>query len=116
VAGNRSAAREVGHFIGGAPVPGESGRTGEVFDPATGEVQARVAFANRAEVERAVAAAREAFPAWADTPPLTRARVLFRFRDLLSSSLDRLASFITSEHGKTITDARGEVIRGMEVV
>ncbi len=104
------------HYIGGEPVPGGSNRFGDVFDPATGTVQARVPFATAAEVDRAVAEAEGAFPGWAATPPAQRARVLFRFRDLVEAHKDEIAELISREHGKTLDDARGEVQRGAEVV
>ena len=106
----------LGHFVGGRPVEGSSGRAGEVFDPAAGALSRRVAFASAAEIDAAVGAARAAFPVWSETPPVRRAAVLFRFRELLLRDLDRLAGLITAEHGKTLADARGEVQRGLEVV
>jgi len=75
--------REIGHYIGGTLVAGTSGNFGDVFDPAAGEVQARVALANAAEVDRVVAVANAAFPAWAATPPLRRARVMFKLKEVL---------------------------------
>jgi malonate-semialdehyde dehydrogenase (acetylating)/methylmalonate-semialdehyde dehydrogenase len=107
---------DVQHYIGGKAVEGTSGRWGEVFNPATGERGRRVAFADAGEVDRAVAAAAAAFPGWAATPPLTRARILFKFRELVEREGDALARLITEEHGKVLSDARGEVTRGMEVV
>ena len=107
---------EIGHYIGGARVPGASGRAGDVFDPATGAVSGRVAFAGPDEVDAAVAAAALAFTAWADLPPARRASVMFRFRELLLRDADRLARLITAEHGKTFSDAQGELARGLEVV
>ena len=106
----------LGHFVGGRAVEGASGRFGDVFDPATGEKARRVAFAGAAEVDAAVRAARDAFAAWSETPPLRRGAVLFRFRELLLRDADRIAALITAEHGKTLADARGEVQRGLEVV
>ena len=106
----------LGHFIGGSVVEGRSNRVGDVYDPATGEVERRVAFAGLDEVGAAVAAARAAFPEWSETPPLRRASVLFRFRDLALRDAERLAALITAEHGKTLADARGELQRGLEVV
>ena len=103
-------------WIGGKEVPSTSGRTGEVFDPSTGQVTRRAPFASAAEVGQAVAAAKEALPAWRDTPPLRRARVLARFRELLEASRDELAQLVTEEHGKTLPDAAGSVQRGIEVV
>ena len=107
---------DVQHYIGGKGVEGTSGRWGDVFNPATGERSRRVAFANKGEVDRAVRAAAAAFPGWAATPPLTRARVLFKFRELLERDGDALARLITEEHGKVLSDAKGEVTRGLEVV
>ncbi|MFD1625413.1 CoA-acylating methylmalonate-semialdehyde dehydrogenase [Azospirillum griseum] len=106
----------VQHFIDGARVDGTSGRTGDVFNPATGQISARVPLATTAEVERAIAAARAAFPAWSTATPLRRARVMFNFKQLLEANADRLASLITAEHGKVHSDALGEVTRGLEVV
>ncbi|HKZ75010.1 MAG TPA: CoA-acylating methylmalonate-semialdehyde dehydrogenase [Steroidobacteraceae bacterium] len=108
--------RDLGHFIAGARAAGASGRTGPVFDPATGCLSARVAFADRAETDRAVAAARAALAAWSATSPLQRARVMFRFKARIEAHIDELAALITAEHGKTLSDARGEVTRGLEVV
>ena len=108
--------REIGHFISNALVAGVSGRSQPVFDPATGSVAARVALASAAEVDAAVAAAQAAWPAWAGTPPLRRARILDRFKTLLWERADRLAEAISAEHGKTHDDALGEVTRGIEVV
>jgi malonate-semialdehyde dehydrogenase (acetylating)/methylmalonate-semialdehyde dehydrogenase len=105
----------IGHFIGGKPVSGSSGRFGDVYDPATGQVTKRVAFAAAGEVESAVAAAAAAFPAWAATPPLRRARVMFRFKQLLDAHANELAAIVTSEHGKVLADALGSVTRGIEV-
>ena len=106
----------IGHHVGGKHRPGESGRSSDVFNPATGEVTGQVALASEAEVGAAVAAAKAAFRPWAETSPLKRARVLFRFRELVERDLDRLAAAVTSEHGKVLSDARGEVQRGLEVV
>jgi malonate-semialdehyde dehydrogenase (acetylating)/methylmalonate-semialdehyde dehydrogenase len=106
----------LGHFIAGVEIPGTSGRQGNVHDPASGAVRGAVAFASTAETGAAIAAAAAALPTWAATPPLQRARVLFRFKALLEQHLDELARLITLEHGKVLSDARGEVIRGIEVV
>jgi len=108
--------RQIGHFINGQEVAGTSGRFGDVFDPAHGSVAARVALASVAEVDAAVAAARAAFPAWSETPALRRARVLFNFKALLDAHQDEFAELLTREHGKVLSDARGEVTRGIEVV
>ena len=104
------------HFINGHPVAGASGRHGEVFDPATGQVAAHVPLASAAEVGAAVHAAQAAFPAWSAMTPLNRARVLFRFKERVERRADELALRITYEHGKVLSDARGEVTRGLEVV
>ena len=106
----------VPHFIGGRPVEGRSGRFGDVYNPATGTLARRVAFAGKAEVDEAVAAATAAFPQWAAAPPLRRARILNRFRELLERDITRLAAIITAEHGKVASDAAGEMQRGIEVV
>ena len=108
--------REIGHFIAGRPTAGTSGRYGDVFNPALGEVTARVALASAAEVDRAVGIAAAAWPAWAATPPLRRARVMFKLKDLLERDRARLSAAITAEHGKVLSDADGEVQRGLEVV
>src|SRR6202011_1315970 len=107
---------DVSHFINGQRVEGSSGRWGEVFNPATGERSRRVALGGAAEVDRAVRAAAAAFPGWAATPPLSRARVLFKFRELLERDGDAIARLITDEHGKVLSDAKGELTRGIEVV
>ena len=106
--------REVHHWINGQTSVGNSGRFGDVYNPATGEPQARVALATPAEVDTAVAAAAAAFPAWAAQPPLRRARILFRFREIFEQRLDEVAQLLTSEHGKVFSDARGEATRGLE--
>ncbi len=108
--------RDIGHFIGGKTVKGTSGRTGDVFDPNTGEVQAKVALASKAEVEAAIANAEAAQPAWAATNPQRRARVMFKFLELVHKEYDELARLLSSEHGKTVPDARGDIQRGLEVV
>jgi malonate-semialdehyde dehydrogenase (acetylating) / methylmalonate-semialdehyde dehydrogenase len=104
------------HWISGRIVPGQSGRRSDVFNPATGSVTGRVALANGNEVAAAVASARAAFPAWADTPPIRRARVMFKYLELLNKRRDDLARAITAEHGKVFTDAQGEVTRGIDIV
>ena len=106
----------VPHWIGGRAVTGDSKAHAAVFNPATGKTTRRVPLDATAALEEAVAAAAAAFPEWSNMPPLRRARVLFRFRDLLEKNTDRLAAAITSEHGKVLDDARGEVTRGLEVV
>jgi len=106
----------ISHWIDGAPRAGKSGRTGPVFDPATGRERARVAFASAAEVDDAVRAAKQAFDDWRDTPQTKRAQILFAFRALLDAARDEIAEIISAEHGKTKPDARGEVQRGLETV
>ena len=108
--------KDIGHFIGGKPVAGTSGKFGDVFNPAAGEVIARVALADAAEVSKAVAAAAAAWPAWAATPPLRRARVMFKLKELLERDRKEISAIITAEHGKVLSDADGEVQRGLEVV
>ena len=104
------------HWIGGKFTPGEGDRRGEVFNPALGMPQSRVSFATPADVDSAVVAARSAFEAWGNTSVTSRARIMFALRELLVQHEDDLARVISSEHGKTIDDARGEVVRGREVV
>jgi len=107
---------DLGHFVGGKAVDNGRGRFSDVFNPATGETASRVALATAAEVDAAVQNAKAAFPAWSRTPPLTRARVMFKYKALLEQNRDKLARIIGSEHGKVISDAAGEVTRGIEVV
>ncbi|HEX9200592.1 MAG TPA: CoA-acylating methylmalonate-semialdehyde dehydrogenase [Acidobacteriaceae bacterium] len=109
-----AAPRGIPHWIGGKAAAGTSGRTANVYNPATGQVQALVPLANRGELDAAVAAAQAAFPAWSAQPPLRRARVLFRFRELFEQHIDDFARIITSEHGKVLSDAKGEATRGLE--
>ncbi|WP_122038540.1 CoA-acylating methylmalonate-semialdehyde dehydrogenase [Asaia bogorensis] len=104
------------HYINGSRTEGHGAQRGEVFNPATGKVTAQLALGDTRDVDDAVAAAKAAFPAWSQTTPLARARVLFRFRDLIEKHARDLAAVITSEHGKVLSDALGEVTRGMEVV
>jgi len=108
--------REIGHFIGGKHVKGASGRTGDVFQPMTGEVIGKVALATAAEVRAAVENAKAAQPAWAATNPQRRARVMFKFLELIHKEYDELAELLAREHGKTIGDAKGDIQRGLEVV
>src|ERR1700723_65304 len=108
--------REVHHWVNGRLLTGNSGRFGDVYNPASGKLQARVALASVAEVDSAVIAAAAAFPAWSAQPALRRARVLFRFREIFERRLDEVAVLLTSEHGKVFADAKGEATRGLEVV
>ena len=104
------------HWIGGRAAAGESGRVQDVTNPASGAVTGQVALGSAEDVAAAVAAAQAAFPAWADTPPIRRARVMFKFLELLNQQKDALAHAITAEHGKVFTDAQGEVARGIDIV
>ncbi len=104
------------HWVGGKKVKGESGRFGDIFNPATGEKSAQVPFASADEMRKAVEVARAAFPGWAVTPPAQRAAVMFRFRELIFAHMDELAELISAEHGKTIADSKGSITRGVEVV
>lgn len=106
----------VTHWINGTCSPSYGSRTRDVFNPATGQVQRQVAMGSTEDVDAAVQAAATAFPAWAETPPLQRARILFRYVQLLNAHRDELARLITAEHGKVFSDAQGEVTRGMEIV
>jgi len=110
--------RTIGHVIGGAAgtaTPG-SGRIAEVFDPNSGQVQARVPLGTAADLDRAVAAAQAAQPGWAATNPQRRARVMFRFKELVEANMDELARLLSSEHGKVIADSKGDIQRGLEVI
>jgi malonate-semialdehyde dehydrogenase (acetylating)/methylmalonate-semialdehyde dehydrogenase len=107
---------QIHHFIGGQRVAGGKGRSQDVYNPATGEVSGQVALATGDDVAAAVAAAKAAFPKWADTPPIRRARLMNRFLNLLNQHKDDLARAITVEHGKVFSDARGEVERGIDIV
>ena len=109
-------ATPIAHFISGHKVLGSAARAQDVFNPATGAVTGRVNLANIQDVDQAVASAQAAFPAWSDTPPLRRARVMFKFLELLNLHRDKLAHMITAEHGKVFTDAQGEVTRGIDIV
>jgi len=104
------------HYINGQMVPATSGRQQDVFNPATGQVVAQVALASAEEVNTVVAAAKAAAPAWAETAPLKRARIMFRFKELLDKHHRDIAALITREHGKVLSDAMGEVTRGIEIV
>ena len=108
--------RVINHFINGEHFRGQNKNTVDVFNPASGEITAHVALASAQETEIAITAATEALNSWSKTPPLKRARVMFKFKELLEKNIDELASIITSEHGKVISDAKGEIARGLEVV
>jgi malonate-semialdehyde dehydrogenase (acetylating)/methylmalonate-semialdehyde dehydrogenase len=107
---------EIGHYINGRRVDGASGRKQPVYNPATGEVGRHVALASTDEVDAAVAAASDAFPAWSNMPPIRRARIMNRFLHLMNEHRDTLAAMITAEHGKVFSDAQGEVARGIDII
>ncbi len=108
--------KEIGHWINGKLVAGTSGRFADIMNPATGEVQARVSLATRAELDAAVADAARAQVAWAATNPQRRARVMMAFGALINQNMEKLAEMVSREHGKTLPDARGDVQRGLEVI
>src|SRR5438874_7186089 len=108
--------KRISHWIGGAPAPGESGRNGPVYNPATGEQTGAVDFASVEEVDRAVQVAREAFPSWRAVSLSRRTELFFRIRQLFHEHSEDIAKLLTAEHGKVLSDAKGEVARGLEVV
>src|SRR5260370_18958324 len=108
--------RTLTHCIGGEDVVGASGGFGDVFDPATGEIQARVPLASRADLRDAVEAAAKIFPQWAGLNPQRRARVLFNFKTLVEKNMDALAHLLSSEHGKVVADSKRDIQRGLEVI
>ena len=108
--------RDVRHFIDGQSVEGRSGRYGDIFNPNTGEVQARVQLATPEELDRAVQSAAKAQAGWAQVNPQRRARVMFEFKRLVEANMNELAELLSSEHGKVIADSRGDVQRGLEVI
>ncbi len=116
ITGDLKAMRDIRHFIDGAAFEGASGRFADVFDPNTGEVQARVQLASVGEVDRAVQAAQNAFEGWASTNPQRRARVMFEFKRLVEANMNELAELLSSEHGKVIADSKGDIQRGLEVI
>jgi malonate-semialdehyde dehydrogenase (acetylating)/methylmalonate-semialdehyde dehydrogenase len=107
---------DIAHYIGGQIVLPQGSRFADVYNPAKGSISRRVALASKADVNQAVATAHAAFPAWANTSPLRRARILFKYLELLNRHRDELAAIITAEHGKVFTDAQGEVTRGIEIL
>jgi malonate-semialdehyde dehydrogenase (acetylating) / methylmalonate-semialdehyde dehydrogenase len=106
----------VSHFIAGEMVQGTSGRFSDIYNPATGQVTGQCPLASTEEVKLAVQKAKDAFPAWAATPPVRRARVMFKFLDLINQNVEKLATLISKEHGKVLEDAKGEVSRAIEIV
>ncbi len=107
--------KSIGHFINGKEISGKSDRRGKVFNPATGEVQAEVAYAEKSELDHAVELAKQAQEKWAEVNPQKRARVIMKFVELLHRDMKKLAEVLSSEHGKTLPDAEGDIIRGLEV-
>ena len=104
------------HFVGGKVISGNSERKGKVFNPATGEQESEVILASKADLDGAVEIAQKAFETWSLNPPLQRARIMFKFKELIEKNFDELAKLIVSEHGKVYEDAKGSLIRGLEVV
>uniref|UniRef100_UPI003562538B aldehyde dehydrogenase family protein n=1 Tax=Shewanella sp. TaxID=50422 RepID=UPI003562538B len=107
--------QSITHFVNGEHTA-KSARTQSVFEPATGEARAEVSLASAQEVSDAIAVAKAAFDSWSQMTPLNRARILFKFKALVEANMDELAELITREHGKVLDDAKGELIRGLEVV
>src|SRR5919206_403654 len=108
--------KPINHWIGGKRYEGQSGRTGAVYNPATGEQTGAVDFATADEVDAAVRAARDAFPAWRSLSLSRRTELFFRIRQLVSERREDIAKLLTAEHGKVLSDALGEVARGLEVI
>ena len=108
--------KTIEHFVGGKSFSGESKRTGKVFNPATGEQSSVVKLASTKDVNQAVENAKKAFEPWSNTPPLQRARIMFKFKELIEKNSDELTKIIVSEHGKVYEDAKGSLTRGLEVV
>ena len=106
----------INHYIDGTIFEGNSGKTSDVYNPATGEVSAKVCLANSNETNKAIDVAVKAFHGWASTPPLQRARILFKFKELIEKHADDLTMIIVQEHGKVYEDAKGSLTRGLEVV
>ena len=104
------------HFVDGKIVPGSSKKKGKVFNPATGEQQAEVMLASSSDLNNAVEIAKKAFNDWSIRPPLQRARVMFKFKELIEKNSDELTKMIVAEHGKVYEDAKGSLTRGLEVV
>ena len=104
------------HFVNGKTFTGESKRTAKVFNPATGEQSAEVKLATTEDINKAIENAKKAFEIWSNRPPLQRARVMFKFKELIEKNSDELTKIIVSEHGKVYEDAKGSLARGLEVV
>tara|TARA_B100000963_G_scaffold360957_1_gene394052 strand:- start:8347 stop:9840 length:1494 start_codon:yes stop_codon:yes gene_type:complete len=108
--------KTIQHFVGGKTYPGKSRRTGKIYNPATGEQSAEVKLASTEDVNKAIDNAKKVFESWSNTPPLQRARVMFKFKELIEKNSDELTKIIVSEHGKVYEDAKGSLTRGLEVV
>ena len=108
--------RTIQHFVDGKSFSGNSKRTGKVFNPATGEQTAEVKLATNKDVDEAIISAKKAFESWSNKPPLQRARIMFKFKELIEKYSDDLTKIIVSEHGKVFDDAKGSLTRGLEVV
>ena len=108
--------KTIEHFVNGKSFSGESKKTGKIFNPATGEHSAEVKLATTKDINNAVASAKKAFETWSNKPPLQRARVMFKFKELIEKNTDELTKIIVSEHGKVYEDAKGSLTRGLEVV
>src|SRR5210317_2011411 len=104
------------HFVGGKIIPGSSNKKGKVYNPATGEQESEVRLASKSDLDQAVEVAKKAFETWSLKPPLQRARVMFKFKELIEKNSDELTKLIVSEHGKVYDDAQGSLTRGLEVV
>ena len=115
-AATKTTIKALHHHIGGRQTVGGSGRSNPIYDPSSGAITAEVPLASKAEVEQAITVADRAFPAWALTPPARRAEVMFAFRELVRRNMEELAAILSSEHGKTLDDAKGSITRGLEVV
>ena len=108
--------KQIGHFIDGQLTPGTSGRSKDIFNPNTGEVQSQVNMATPSELDAAVKIAAAAQVEWAKTNPQKRSRVMFAYKQLVEAEMDSLAAMLSSEHGKVIADSRGDVMRGIDVI
>ena len=108
--------KQIGHFIDGELVPGNSGRQKDIYNPNTGDIQAQVNLATPEELDAAVASAAKAQVLWHNTNPQRRSRIMFAYKQLVESHIDELAALLSSEHGKVLADSRGDVIRGVDVI
>ena len=108
--------KQIEHFVGGKIIPGKSNKKGKVFNPATGEQEKEVRLASKADLDHTVNIAQEAFKEWSLKPSLVRARIMFKFKELIEKNSDELTQLIVSEHGKVYEDAKGSLTRGLEVV